>query len=436
MHDRTRTEPVAEVDIEADEERFERGGPRWRRALHVLAPLLVLAAGAGVAWLLVRTAPEPEREAPGPAVALVDAVRARAVEGRPVLAAFGQVEPARRVELAPEIEGVVAAISPRLVPGGFFAAGETMLVIDDRELRLAVAAQEAAIADAQVALARERAEQIVAERALALFPEDARAATEEGAELARREPQVRAAREQLEAARSALARARLDLERTEIEAPFDCVVIDATIDEGQRVGPLQPGATLAGVDAHHVEVSVPVASLPWVRTAQPGGGGGSRARVRVRTPAGEGVWEAHVGPLAAQVTERGRMARLLVVAPDPLGLRGDGGPREVPLLLGSFVEVEILAEPIEGAVTVPRAALREGEVVWIASEVGSLEVRAVDVAWTDEERVLLQAGVEPGERVITSRIGAPVPGMRVRVAQDEEESMRRMQASLDPRRAR
>ncbi|MCZ7682112.1 MAG: hypothetical protein M5U28_26290 [Sandaracinaceae bacterium] len=100
------------------------------------------------------------------------------------------------------------------------------------------------------------------------------------------------------------------------------------------------------------------------------------------------------------------------------------------------MEVEILAEPIEGAVTVPRAALREGEVVWIASEVGSLEVRAVDVAWTDEERVLVQAGVEPGERVITSRIGAPVPGMRVRVAEDEAESMRRMQASLDPRRAR
>lgn len=436
MHEGTRTEPVAEVDIEADEERFERGGPRWRRALHVLAPLLVLAAGAGVAWLLVSTRPEPEREPPAPAVALVDVARARAVDGRPVLGAFGEVVPARRVELSPEVEGLVAEVSPRLVPGGFFAAGQTMLVIDDRELRLAVAAQEAAIAEAEVALAEERAEQIVAERALALFPEDARAATREGAELARREPQVRAARERLEAARSELARARLDLARTEIGAPFDCVVIEEMVDEGQRVGPLTAVATLAGVDTYHVGVTVPVGALPWLRTAQPDGLGGSTARVRVRTPRGEGVWEAYVGPLAPRVTERGRMAQLLVVVPDPLGLRREGAPRDVPLLLGSFVEVELLAEPIEGAVTLPRAALREGEVVWIASETGSLEVRAVDVAWTDRERVIVEAGVEPGERAIVSRIGAPVPGMRVRVAEDEAASMRRMEASLGPGLAR
>jgi hypothetical protein len=44
----------------------------------------------------------------------------------------------------------------------------------------------------------------------------------------------------------------------------------------------------------------------------------------------------------------------------------------------------------------------------------TLEIRDVEIAWTEPEAVLVTGGLEANERVVTSRIPTPVPNMLLR----------------------
>jgi hypothetical protein len=97
---------------------------------------------------------------------------------------------------------------------------------------------------------------------------------------------------------------------------------------------------------------------------------------------------------------------------NPLGQRGD-----LPLLLGSFVDVSIGAQPIDNAIRLPRVALRNGRNVYVMNDDNLLEIREVQIVWTEPDAVLVTGGLGPEERVVTSRISTPVPNMLLRTAQ-------------------
>ena len=66
------------------------------------------------------------------------------------------------------------------------------------------------------------------------------------------------------AARAALEKSRLDLSRTTLTAPFDCVVTSENVDLGALVTPQTQLATLVGTDEYWVRVTIPVSQLRWI----------------------------------------------------------------------------------------------------------------------------------------------------------------------------
>ena len=103
------------------------------------------------------------------------------------------------------------------------------------------------------------------------------------------------------------------------------------------------------------------------------------------------------------------MARILVRIENPLGNKG-----ELPLLLGSFVDVATEAQPIDNAIRVPRVALRNGRNVYVMNDRNLLEIRDVEIAWSEPDAVLVTGGLRPNERVVISRIATPIPNMLLR----------------------
>ncbi|HJL18857.1 MAG TPA: efflux RND transporter periplasmic adaptor subunit [Sandaracinaceae bacterium LLY-WYZ-13_1] len=412
---------------EADEE-----GSRLRRAMRVVAPLLVIAAGVGLVMLLRATAPTPAQEPATAEGALVEIARAAVHTAPPELHAQGTVRPARRSQLAPRVAGRVVWVSPRLIEGGRFDEGEPMLRVDPSDYELAVRGSRGQVEQARVGLMREESARTVAEETWELFDQRSAVPTATGRALASNEPQVEAAEAQLASARSQLRQARLNLSRTRLRAPYAAQVLEESVDEGQQVGPQAPVATVVGTDAYRVRVSVQVSALPALRIPPAGSGErGSPAVIRQELRGRAYTWEGYVGGLVPAVDDRGAMARVVVVVPDPLGLERPEGPREVPLLLGSFVDVTLRAEPLpDDVVRVPRAALRDGAEVWVATDDGALDIRAVEVAWRREDSVLLSSGIEPGDRVVVNRLAAPVDGMAVRIAEDDAPDGGAREASL------
>ena len=96
-----------------------------------------------------------------------------------------------------------------------------------------------------------------------------------------------------------------------------------------------------------------------------------------------------------------------------------GDKSELPLLLGSFVDVAIEAQPIQGAIRVPRVALHNGRNVFVMNDHDLLEIRDVEIVWGEPDAVLVRGGLQPNERVVISRIATPIPNMLLRTAEPE-----------------
>jgi RND family efflux transporter MFP subunit len=301
--------------------------------------------------------------------------------------------------LQAELGGRVIWQSPELVAGGRFKTGQPMVRIDPRDYQLAVESYRSRVNRAKLDLSIEARRGEVAKREWNAFGE--MDVSDEQRALAQREPQLEANRLALKAAQSALKKAQLDLTRATLRAPFNAMVVSESVDTGQLLSPQTSVARLVGTDDYHVQVSVPVASLRTVR-ARTADAPGSEAKVVQRVGQGTIERSAEVIRQLPDLDPGGAMARLLLNIENPLGNRGD-----LPLLLGSFVDVAIAAQPIGEAIRLPRVALRNGSSVYVMNDQNLLEIRDVQIAWTEPDAVLITGGLAANERVVTSRIATP-----------------------------
>jgi len=391
-----------------------------RRLKWALSIGVVVLAAAG-AFVLIATKKEPPRAEKPPEGILVEVIEVVGGDHEVDLHAKGTVVPAKEVVLQPEVSGRVVWQSPELVVGGRFDAGDPILRLDPRDYQLAVESFRSEVNRARLELRLEARRGEVAKREWSSFG-DIEASDDQRA-LAQREPQLQAAKLALRAAQSSLKKAELDLARTTLRAPFNAMVVSESVDPGQLVTQQTSVARLVGTDEFHVQVSVPISAL---RT------------MRVRTedsPGSEVELAQHVGQETirrtgevirqlADLDPGGAMARILVSIPNPLG-KAD----ELPLLLGSFVDVAVAAAPIRDAVRVPRAALRNGQEVYVMNDDDLLEIRTVQIAWSEPDHVLVTAGLEPHEKIVVSRIPTPIPNMLLRTA--EERPARESNADTD-----
>lgn len=381
-----------------------------------LVGLALLVGAAGLARYWMRTRPAAERRPEREMILPVRVAVAAAETVRLPVEAFGEIVPAQQVELSAEVAGRIVARSPRLEPGGRVAKDEPLFTLDPRDYEAAVTQAESNLERARVDLALERSRARVAAEEWRRMGGASAEADAESRSLALREPQVAAAESAVAAAEAALQRARLNLERTIVRAPFDAVVLERFAEVGQIAAPQTRLASLAAADAFYARVSLPAAHLRWVRAPDADGRGGAAARVIHETGGSETIERAgQVVRILGDLDPAGRLARALIRIEQPLE------PPERALRLRAYVRAVIEGEPVPNVIRLPSTALREGGLVWVANGDDRLEIRPVTVLWQDREQCWITEGIAPGERIVLSRIGAPIPNLRLRIEGAEAE---------------
>ena len=378
-----------------------------RNKLKVILPIVVLVAGVAAAVLLAsaRKAPERTEQVPlGPLVEVLEVVR----QDVPVVViGHGQVGAKVAIDVVPQVGGRVVAVDPALVAGGFFRAGQALVTVEPRDYELAVERAMAAVARADVVLEQQRAEAEVArEEWDALHPGEPPPSG-----LVVREPQVRQAEAELAAAEADLDVARLNLDRTRISIPFDGVVVSENVDQGQYIVPGQPIARVYGTDA--VEIRLPLESRELAWFAVPGGAESTspRAEVEADYAGNTHTWHGRVTRMEAEVDPSSRMVNVVVEVADPFDRSGT----TPPLMPGTFVDVRVFGRTVTGLMPVPRYAIHEGDLVWVAED-GVLRIRRVEVARSDREIAYISDGLSDGDRVVVTVLDAVTDGMKIRTA--------------------
>lgn len=323
----------------------------------------------------------------------------------------GTVRPLREINLVPQVGGKVVYVSPSLVNGGEFSRGDTLLNINPVDYELAVTLSKARVKDSESKLKIIQEEAAVAQEEWRVHHAGNSNTWKKAPPLVGKEPQMAAARAQLDADRAELKKALLNLERTVLKAPFDGRVSEKSADVGQYVSPGQTVAALYSTDAAEIALPLEDENLFWFHVPgfTPGSGPGSSASVMASIAGRDIVCPGRVVRAEGELDEKTRMVNVVVRVDKPY-------VRKPPLAMGLFVTVEIEGRILPNATVIPRAALHQGNVVWVVNGDGVLRFRKVDVAHHQGEGIIVRSGLKDGEMVIISSLKAVTDGMVVRTA--------------------
>jgi len=393
----------------------------WR-----VVALAILAAGVAGFVALNVLKPRPAVRAPAKQLPLVRVEPVEFHDGALVVTGNGLVKPRAEVVLAAEVSGRIVFVSPNLVTGGAFTKNEPLLRIDPEPFKAALAQASADRRSAQASLRLaeqllERTRELISKGFLSRQTLDERVAARDQAQAAL-------------ARANALERSRhLDLERTEVAAPFDGRVLSEKVDPGDTV---QPGKELARIyasDALEIAVSltdrdIALIADPWATQT---GGPGARAEVRVDFGGATYRWAAHIDRVESAVDSGTRTFNVVVAidAPNargaPLGADAAGAPpprgiaeAAPPLLVGMYASVEIQGRHEGRYAVVTRRALRDAGTLWLVDAEDRVSIRRVRLLSETENRAVVSAdGLPDGARVIVSDLKIVTQDMPVRVVE-------------------
>lgn len=399
---------------------------RSPRRLGVAAALLLIALGGWWAWWW------PAAEVP--VLVLKPQVLVHSV------VATATVQTQHRANAGVQVAGKVAAVY--VMEGERIRAGQTLLQLDDREARSALAAADLAVRQAEFKLRQWREVQAPAARAgdaqaranlsqaqaqwrrqqdlflqgfigqaaldealRALQVTDAQAYSAEAQRLANEDQGIE---QQLAQSGLVLAQANADAARarwgyTVLQAPFDGVVVSRNVEPGDMV---QPGKTLlllAPLGVTELVAQIDERNLSWLRVGQPA--------VASADAFAQQRFAAVVSSIAPSVdAQRGSVQVKLRVSTPPNYLRQD---------MTVSVEIEVGREA--AALALPLEAVHETESahpwVWRVTADARLQRASVTLGLRSGAWVQLRSGVAAGELVVATAGSGLSAGQRLRPSQ-------------------
>jgi RND family efflux transporter MFP subunit len=391
-----------------------------RRRFRLPLPLVILVGGFVAAFGLIASRPKPERVVTPrtPPTVTTQTLVSRA---EPILVeGTGTVRPTSEIQLSAEVSGRVVGLSPQLVRGGSFQAGDTLLVIDRQSYLNAVAVARAEVEQREVEVALTEQEQIVAREEYRLLRQRVGGEfsdTSVAAQLALQQPQLEAARAALHRAEAQLADAMLDLERTVVRAPFSGRVRSESVDIGQYIGSGQAFADIYATDAVEVDISLSTREALligdlWSENSD------QRIAATVRSDFGSSTfeWAGYVEHASGALDPTTRTVQIVVRIPDPFDT-SDGRP---PLLVGSYARATIVGRRPEAYFAIPRPALRDdGRALWLVGADDRLRAEPIEVIQEIEDTVFFRGSFQEGARVVVSDLAVMTEGMEVTLAGSE-----------------
>jgi len=421
MSNLTHTQAASRFGRQKTTESQSSSGParrklRFWRFCVIILPLLVIAAGIGATITLGALKDKPEeKEDVIKAIPVLTAL-AQTEDVTLSINVQGEVQPRTEINLVPQVSGKITYMSPKFIEGGKFKKGDLLVRIEPREYELRLVQARANIAQNETALTREQSESNIA-------LSDWNDLGHEGTPtpLTLREPQMAEAAARLESAKAQYDEAQLQLDRTALYAPFTGRVSIRHIDAGEFVTAGTQIGEIYSTDVMDVK-------LPMTNEDLRQAGLRLGYEASAKTPAIPVTLSANVAGIFSQwpgeivrtdsrFDSATRVLFAYVEVKDPFGAK-----YPMPLAPGLFVDASVTGQALPDVVTIPRAALRGEDRVYVAKADNTLTIRTVSVLSSDRNRVIIGDGLSAGETVITSPIRGVTEGKKISLANTKDAS--------------
>jgi len=319
----------------------------------------------------------------------------------------GNVEASSTVEVRAQVTGELQSVT--FEEGRDVTAGQLLFTIDPRTF-------EASVKQAEATLARSKAQSVNLEAQRTRAENLAKSGLVSRAELDTATSAMAAMTATIAADSAALDNARLQLQRTRIEAPVSGRTGALLVNRGAiiRANDTTPLVVINQMSPVFVSFAVPARLLPQLREASLKGALETEA-----VPAGSAD-----RPSTGRVTF---IDNAVDRATDTIRLKATFANDTRRLWPGAFVDVSLRLSVETHALVVPSAAVQpsqQGTFVYVVKADQTVESRPVKVLRTEGPETVLDGGVQAGELVVTDGHLRLTPGARVTMKRADEAEKR------------
>jgi len=322
------------------------------------------------------------------------------------LSVIGSVEAAQKGVLSSKVSGKIIEISPHLTPGSFVRKGDTLAHIDPLDYHASIAQLEAQLSSAKAALMIEEGQQASAKKELELS-----GITPVGLSrsLLLREPQLAQAKATVASLEASLQTARNNLKECRIRAPFDGIITQKKVELGTYISAQSTLAEIVASDTYWLIATLPSQAVPFLNTLS------QEALNRLPISLRKGDTPLHVKAsitkLLPELDATTKQPKVLMSIDDPLGFKTGKSFKAPSLLLGETLDVDITLKQFESVMVLPLKLLRANDTIWIMDDAQKLRIKSVKVLAKEKEFALIQEGISPTDKIITTYLTTAVEGM-------------------------
>ena len=362
--------------------------------------VLIIVALMGLALSVLMFPPKPKPKAQIAPSISVNTQSIAPTSFQIELRSYGTVRPRTQSDLVAQVEGMITEINTQFRSGGFFDAGEILLVIDPRDYEVTLLAREAELADAKQALLLEQARSTQA-------AEDWRnlGKTEAPSDLVLRKPQLASMQARLQSAEAAVQRAHLDLDRTRVKAPYAGRMLEKKVDLGQVV---TKGAVLGMIYAsNHMEVRLPLRNqdIAFIDLPEPRpldeNIPGDLPEVGFYSSLSQESWRGHVVRTESALDASSHQLYVIAQIEDPYRIDTQ---KSKPPKIGEYVNAIIKGRIVNDAIVVNNDVIYQNSFVYLIEE-GLVRHRDIEILWHNDQQSLIKSGLAVGDLLVLNRLG-------------------------------
>jgi multidrug efflux pump subunit AcrA (membrane-fusion protein) len=437
----------------------------------IILPLIIIVAVALVVVKAKSKSPVKHEELGFP-VKTVEVITAKKIPFRARSTAYGNVEPAVLMQAKSEVSGKISYIHPALKKGGNLSKGTVALRLEPTTFEFSLNQSKAALAGSRSLLVQLEVEEQstrtsldIAKRNLEVGKKEMNrllsvwekklisrsvvdAEEQKVLQLSQQVEDLQgkltgfdsrkiATQAQITSSESQLAQSQDTLGRAEVTIPFDAVIGEVFVENGEFTSVGNVLFEASGVQAVEINAQMPT------RQFRPLLMGSNERPMSMRNPAelqsallqvglearvslvgfagGTAKWQGELLRISDSIDPTRDTLGVVIAVNNPY--EGVIPGKRPPLLKGMYTAVELYA-PAREMIVLPRKAIHQGR-IYIAKPNNELEIREVNVRHMQGRLVILDGGVDEGEKVIITDVIPVLEGLPLKLihAQAYEEEM-------------
>ena len=367
-------------------------------------PVIILIFGLFISFVISSTDPKPNKgiEIPKPTAVFYDNPQKKDVTLR--VTTNGEVRSVTEINVIPQVSGRIIQVADEFIDGGNIKKGQPLIWIDDRDYRLATISAESRVAQAKKLLEREIAESELAKKDWEELGEG------EASPLTLRIPQLEEARALLNAAEADLEKAKLNLERTVINLPFDGLIKKKNAGIGQYVN---AGSILGSAfSTEKVLIPLPLTDTELSYLGLPlgyeskGYFDGPKVVFRSYISRKNIEWSGRITRTSGSIDSQTRLVYAYAEVLNPY----DEDP---PLAIGTYVDAEIEGNFISNGFILPIAAIKNDNEIYVIDQNSKLKIKKIEIVGTEDDKVIVKGDISELDMVVISTINTGYEGMEL-----------------------